>query len=59
MSVKIKVSYNNDEELTGVIRLLAPAVRDYKVSRNKEGRYKKAYICLRDRAFFPDLVNKK
>lgn len=46
MSVKIKVSYNTDQELAGVIRLLDPAVKDYKVSRNKEGRYKKAYIEL-------------
>lgn len=46
MSVKIKVSYNTDEELAGVIRLLSPVLKDYKVSRNKEGRYKKAYIEL-------------
>lgn len=46
MSVKIKVSYNTDQELAGVIRLLSPVMKDYKVSRNKEGRYKKAYIEL-------------
>lgn len=46
MSVKIKVSYNTDEELAGVIRLLSPVLIDYKVSRNKEGRYKKAYAEL-------------
>ena len=46
MSVKIKVSYNTDQELAGVIRLLSPALIDYKVSRNKEGRYKKAYAEL-------------
>lgn len=46
MSVKIKLSYSNDEELAGVIRLLSPVMTDYKVSRNKEGRYKKAYIGL-------------
>ena len=46
MSVKIKVSYSTDEELAGVIRLLSPALKGYKISRNKEGRYKKAYADL-------------
>ena len=46
MSVKIKLSYSTDEELAGVIRLLSPVMTDHKVSRNKEGRYKKAYIGL-------------
>lgn len=50
MSVKIKVSYNTDQELAGVIRLLSPVLKDYKVSRNKEGRYKKAYAELELRA---------
>ena len=52
MSVKIKVSYNTEEELAGVIRLLSPVLKDYKVSRNKEGRYKKAYAEL-------DMMNHK
>lgn len=46
MSVKIKLSYNTDEELAGVIRLLSPAIKEYKVARNKDGRYKKAYADL-------------
>lgn len=46
MSIKIKISYNTDEELAGVVRLLSPALKDYKVSRNKEGKYKKAYADL-------------
>lgn len=46
MSVKIKISYQTDQELQQVIRLLSPALKDYKVSRNKEGRYKKAYAEL-------------
>lgn len=49
MSVKIKLSYSSDDELNGVIRLLSPAMTDCKISRNKEGRYKKAYICLDNR----------
>lgn len=46
MSVKIKISYNTDEELAGVIRLLSPVLRSWKRSRNMEGRYKKAYAEL-------------
>lgn len=48
MSVKIKISYNTDEELAGVIRILSPMLKNYKVSRNKEGQYKKAYAELKD-----------
>lgn len=44
MSVKIKVSYNTDEELAGIVRLLSPVLKSRKISGNKEGRYKKAYI---------------
>lgn len=44
MSVKIKVSYTTDKELAGVIRLLSPVMVTKRMSRNKEGRYKKAYI---------------
>lgn len=47
MSVKIKVSYNTDQELAGVIRLLSPVIKDYKVSRNNDGQYKKAYIDIK------------
>ncbi len=46
MSVKIKISYNTDEELAGVIRLLSPVLRSWKRSRNMEGHYKKAYVEL-------------
>lgn len=44
--IKIKISYNTDEELAGVIRLLSPALKSWKRSRNMEGRYKKAYVEL-------------
>ena len=43
MSVKIKISYNTDEELEQIRKLLAPIFKDIKVARNKDGRYKKAY----------------
>ncbi len=44
MSVKIRISYNTDEELTGVIRLLSPWVKSYKVSKKQKGKFKNAYI---------------
>ena len=43
MSVKIRVSYTEDEELAGVIRLLSPLGKKWKVPRNQKGKYKKAY----------------
>lgn len=43
MSVKIKISYNTDEELEQIRKLLAPMFKEIKISRNKEGRFKKAY----------------
>lgn len=46
MSVKIRVSYTDEEELAGVIRLLSPAVKSWKVKPQK-GRYKLAYIDMK------------
>ncbi len=46
MSVKIRVSFTEDEELAGVIRLLSPALKSYKVSRKKEGKHLNAYADL-------------
>lgn len=47
MSVKIKISYENERELKEVIALLKSKITDYKLSKNQEGRYKKAYIYLK------------
>lgn len=44
--VKIKISYNTDKELAGVLQLLAPLLKKYRVSKNREGRFKKAYIDM-------------
>ena len=46
--VKIKISYNTDEELEQIKKLLSPVLKDLKVARNKEGRYKKAYAELKE-----------
>ena len=46
MSIRIRVSYSTEEELAGVIRLLSPAVKSWKVKPQK-GRYKLAYIDMK------------
>ena len=46
MSVRIRVSYTEEEELAGVIGLLSPAVKSWKVKPQK-GRYKLAYIDMK------------
>lgn len=46
MSVKIRVSYTGDEELSGIVRLLSSAIKSYKVKPQK-GRYKLAYIDMK------------
>lgn len=46
MSIQIRVSYQTPEDLQLVLHLLGDKVRKYKVSRNQEGKYRKAYITL-------------
>lgn len=43
MSVKIKVSYTDDQELDGVVRLLHPIIKSWK-TQPAQGKYKRAYI---------------
>lgn len=43
--IKIRVSYNTDNELAGVIRLLSPVLKSCKVQSQK-GRYKRAYMDI-------------
>lgn len=47
MMIRVKVSYNTEDELAGVIRLLSPALKECNKSANEKGRYKKAYIVLK------------
>ena len=47
MSVRIRVSYTDEEELAGVIRLLSPAVKSWKVAKRQKGAYKNAYIVMK------------
>ena len=46
MSVKIRVSYQDPQELAHVLRLLRPIVKKYRVSGNQKGSFRKAYIEL-------------
>ena len=58
MSVRIRVSYTDEEELAGVIRLLSPVLRNVKV-QTKKGQYKRAYISLRNTKVEPQIDVKK
>ena len=44
MSVKIKVSYEQPEELQQILDKLGQGVKHVKLSRQQAGQYKKAYI---------------
>ena len=49
MAVKIKVSYENPEELHCLLEKLRPDVRSWKVSGNREGRFLKAYVIMKEK----------
>lgn len=50
MSIKIRVSYTEDEELAGVIRLLSPLGMSWK-RQQKKGKYMRAYsVTKRERS---------
>ncbi|WP_251386649.1 hypothetical protein [Mediterraneibacter agrestimuris] len=42
MSVRIRVSYTDDQELAGITRLLSPLVKKWK-RQPSNGKYKRAY----------------
>lgn len=46
MSVKIKVSYTDEEELVGVIQLLSPLGVSWK-RQPKKGKYMRAYSVIK------------
>ena len=47
MSMKLKISYEHEEELARVLTILNPLIARCKRSGNQEGRYKKVYVELR------------
>lgn len=46
MSVRIKVSYESEEELKNVLLLLDPVVKNWTKAARKNGRFFRAYITL-------------
>ena len=48
MSVKIKVSYEDPEELQQVLQLLGSGVKFCKTAPNQKGQYKRAYVIMKD-----------
>ena len=48
MSVKIKVSYEHPEELQRILKKLAPDVKSWKVASRQDGRFKRAYVELKE-----------
>lgn len=49
MSVKIRVSYERPEELEQIRERLGDMVRSCRESRNREGKYRKAYLELKEK----------
>lgn len=46
--MKIKVSYERPQELDVVLKMLKPITVSCKVPKSNEGRFKKAYINVRE-----------
>lgn len=46
MSVRIKVSYETEEELKRVLHLLAPVLKCWTKAAKKSGKFFRAYITL-------------
>lgn len=45
--IKLKISYEHEEDLARVLTVLQPMITKCKRSGNQEGRYKKVYVELR------------
>ena len=44
MSAKVKVSYEEPQELHTVLKLLNPIIKSCKADKGENGRYKRAYL---------------
>ena len=44
---KIKISYERPEELQRLLEKLQPEIERLKVSRNREGKFLKAYVIMK------------
>ena len=47
MSVKIKVSYQKEQELEIILQLLRPVIKSYKAADRQQGISKRAYIEIK------------
>lgn len=45
--VKIKIFYERPEELQRLLEKLQPEIERLKVSRNREGKFLKAYVIMK------------
>ena len=48
MSAKIRISYETQEELQRLIDRIGSDIKKLKKSNNDQGRYKKAYIKMKE-----------
>ena len=48
MSVKITISYEKPEELRSALRQLSPVIKRCKLPKGQQGKYKTAYVLLKD-----------
>lgn len=48
MSAQIKISYTDDKELRDILCRLAPVIKKHKVAKSQAGKYKNAYIQLKE-----------
>jgi hypothetical protein len=46
--IKLKVSYEHPEELGRLLKKLGPDVKSWKASQNREGKFLKAYVVMKD-----------
>lgn len=45
--IKLKISYEHEEDLARVLTMLQPMITRCRRSGNREGRYKKVYVELK------------
>lgn len=46
--VKIRISYQDAQELERVLKILKPQIKSYKVVKEQDGAYKRAYVILKE-----------
>lgn len=46
--MKIRISFETLQELNTVLKLLKPIVKSYKIAKTDTGKYKRAYIDVRE-----------